>query len=254
VRNAGFKVVAPLLLLAGGVFAHAQAVTNPTFNFSESLLAYESNTDPTYDEIGITISANPTVPGWSFSGYYAGLAGPDLLPYPNGDFWHFNVPPSGAGQFGIVGPGSTITGQATGLTPNADYFLSFNLESMPYYPGAIQVCADKTCETYYTTSVTGPHNYELGTAGPGQIDIQGDWRSFGFEFQAGGTTETIFINGIVFNGDGGPFPLTFPGPGAIGIDDVQVPEGGAPSLYALLAGLVCFGAIFASRKQLGSRA
>jgi hypothetical protein len=33
-----------------------------------------------------------------------------------------------------------------------------------------------------------------------------------------------------------------------------VPEGGASSLYLLLAGLCCFGAIFASRKQLASRA
>jgi hypothetical protein len=33
-----------------------------------------------------------------------------------------------------------------------------------------------------------------------------------------------------------------------------VPEGGASSLYLLLAGLACFGAILASRKQLGSRA
>ena len=42
-----------------------------------------------------------------------------------------------------------------------------------------------------------------------------------------------------------------------GFDDVTltaVPEGGASSLYVLLAGLCCFGAIFASRKQFPGRA
>jgi hypothetical protein len=248
--SSGLKVFAPLLLLASGVFVSAQAVTNPTFNFGESLYAFEKNNDPSYDEIGLTIPANPTVLGWSFSGTYAGLAGPDTA--PGYDWWHFSTPPSGAGQFGIVGPESTITGSATGLTPNADYYLSFNLDSMPFYPGAIQVCADSTCEIYYTPSVAASNGYTLGTAAPGQIGIYGDWQNFGFEFQAGASTENLYIKGIPYAGDGGPFPGN--NPGAIAIDDIHLPEGGASLPYVLLAGLCCFGAIFASRKQLASRA
>jgi hypothetical protein len=39
-----------------------------------------------------------------------------------------------------------------------------------------------------------------------------------------------------------------------GTFEAHVPEGGATSLYLLLAGVCCFGAIFASGKQLASRA
>jgi hypothetical protein len=39
-----------------------------------------------------------------------------------------------------------------------------------------------------------------------------------------------------------------------GTFEAHVPESGAPSLYLLLTGICCFGAIFASRKQLGARA
>jgi len=59
---------------------------------------------------------------------------------------------------------------------------------------------------------------------------------------------------------GQPLTILLSAPGeqgdfdAVTLTGTNVPEGGAPSLYVLLAGLCCFGAIFTSRKQLASRA
>jgi hypothetical protein len=88
------------------------------------------------------------------------------------------------------------------------------------------------------------------------------------------SSQYVDYNGLSFSVDSGAydFNLFGNGPGSgdflVGIPEwndgsyyndpttlnVGVPEGGVSSLYLLLGGICCFGAIFASRKQFGSRA
>jgi hypothetical protein len=121
------------------------------------------------------------------------------------------------------------------------------------------------------TTVVPGYTYTL------TVDI--GYRDDLFNFEGGAD---LLINGVAYDatgtkpakGDFSAYTVTYTGLAADSGDPIEiqltaptnegnfsevtltqtVPEGGASSLYLLLAGLCCFGATFASRKELGNRA
>jgi hypothetical protein len=214
-------LVLPLALaLVSGVAASAQIVKDGNFNWSGSGFSYQSG---------------GSVPGdtWTFTGG-SGIQS-------NGSAWGFSNAPEGAGQTAFLQsyptsqtslptgqPYSTISQTVNGLTVGDTYTLSFYLEQRPGN-GQNPVTVSVGSTAYSAVTPTGS-----------------GWDLYTDTFTATSTSELLTFS--VYNPQSGDNDT-----GLAGVS-IHVPEGGASSLYALLAGLVCFGAIFTSRKGLTNRA
>jgi hypothetical protein len=223
-KISGLKILAlPLVFaLMSGVAASAQIVSDGNFNWSSSGYQYQPTGSPE--------------DAWAFTGG-TGIQS-------NGSAWGFSNAPNGAAQTAFLQswsgtPGGGITvgeptstiSQTVAITPGDWYTVSFYLaERGGYTPNPVTVSIGGDTLTTITPSSDA-------------------WKEYSVSFQA----------------PAGPDTLTFSVTDPIGQDSydidtgladvsMNVPEGGASSQYLLLAGLVCFGAMFASRKPLGSRA
>ena len=209
--------VLPLALaLVSGVAASAQIVADGNFNWSDS------GSPGTYYYAGS--SALPS--DWTF------VAGTGIQTYPSA--WGFSPAPgspqSAFIQNGYETGGSTIS-QTVNLTPGDYYTLTFYLEQRPGY-GADPISVTIGGDTLFS-SITPPDN--------------DTWTKYTVTFEATSTSELLTFAGL-----GGTTKDN--GTGLADVSIHVVPEGGASSAYLLFAGLVCFGAIFTSRKGLANRA
>jgi hypothetical protein len=175
---------------------------------------------------------------------------PDWTAVGGGGNWNNDY-----GQITSTGSPTLFTTPAPGGTTTAGYTNSATLEQQV---GTVQAGAYD-----YVLSVSVGHNTAWSQDGWAALEIGSDPLVYANCVPSGvGEWETCTANYIVAPADiGSEITIELGNTGAgSGIQGdftnvaLHIPEGGSSSLYLLLVGICCFGAIFASRKQLGNRA
>ena len=273
-RIAGYKTLAIAMFVAASVTGASAQVSNGTFTPPATSVGAGWGTSSSFPAPGF--GPNATV-NWALGSQYAydpvtanfnwifnGGAGVQQ----NGSAWGFTAPPVGSqsaflqdynGTYcynggcvpvGNSGSPSSISQTLTGLTQGTQYDLSFYMEERSYNIGG-----------YAPVVVT------VGTASTPQLAPNSTyvWQAYNVLFYASGPSESLSFSS--------PFPsdLAYGSDLDTGIADVSItslgggpspsgptyslPEGGAASLYMLLAGAACFGAVlFRPRNTFASRA
>jgi hypothetical protein len=202
-----------------------------------------------YDPYGSVAAGTSGISGWSFTGG-AGVQ-------QNGSAWGFaNAPVGGQSAFlqsydgGIGVPKGTATDPSSisttlsGLTKGDAYTLTFYMASRGGYGLNPIIVSSLGGQSY---QVTSPPSTGL-------------WSAYSIVFTASSSSEVLTVDSTFpssgnYDNDTGVADLSITaGTNVIG-SEILAPEGGAAGLYLVLAGAVCFGAMFlSSSNRFGSSA